>query len=60
MSLPCIVTWNELPVSNNSLLMYIFGAITTKAYTLESRYLMLLVDMRTKREISTACMHANL
>lgn len=56
MSLPCIVTWNELPVSHNSLLLYIFGAITTNAFTLESCYLMLLVDMRTKREISTACM----
>lgn len=56
MSLPCIVTWNELPVSHNSLLLYIFGAITTNAFTLESCYLMLLVDMHTKREISTACM----
>lgn len=57
MSLPCIVMWNQLPVSHNSLLLYIFVAITTNAYTLECCYIILFVDMCTKKKLSTACMY---
>lgn len=59
MSLPCIVTWNELPVSHSSLLLYIFGAITTNAYTLESCYLMPACGYAYK-ERSIYSMHAYL